>query len=98
MARFTKLPEHVRELVVVPGLEVVPREVGVARLRKVAGEAVAQAVRLEPFEVVREPHRVPAAGRELVALQVQEFVGGDVVGEDVVLAVRVQHRGEEQRR
>ena len=40
-----------------------------------------------------QPHGPILRGRNLVTLQVQELVGGYVLGEDIV-AVSLQHRGE----
>ena len=83
------------QFVVVARLEVSPGEVVVLRFGRVGGEDVAEHILLarEVVQVFVEPHGPVAAGRNLVVLQVEEFVGRHVVGQDVA-AFGLEHGGE----
>ena len=76
---------HGHEFVVVACLEVLPRKVVVLRLRRVGGQHIAQHVLLagQFLEVFVEPHRPAARGADFVVLEVEELVGGHVVGQDI---------------
>ena len=82
------------ELVVVAGLEVFPREVVVLRLGSVGRQHVAQHVLLagQLLKILVEPDGPVARGGNFAVLQIQEFVGRDVVGQDVA-ALGTEHGG-----
>ena len=73
------------QFVVVACLEVRPSEVVIFCLGSVGREDITQYVLFagEIIEVFVEPNRPVARGRNLVALEVEELVGGNVVGQDV---------------
>ncbi len=48
----------------------------------------------EILQVFVEPDGPVARGRDLVALEVQEFIGRDVLGQDEAVAIGLEHRGE----
>ena len=80
------------QLAVVAALEVLPGEVVVFGFRGVGGEHVAEHILLPwevPFVFVH-PYGPAAGSGNLVAFQVQEFVGGDVVGKDIV-SISLKH-------
>ena len=85
------------ELGVVAGLEVLPGKIVVLGLGSVGAEHVAQYVLLagKVPQVLVEPDGPVAGGGELVALEVEELVGGHVVREDVAVAVGLEHAGED---
>ena len=84
------------QLVVVSGLEILPRKVVVLRLRSVGREHITQYVLFvrEVGEIFVQPNGPIARGRNLAILEIQKFVGRNIVGQDV-FAVRFQHRGED---
>ena len=99
-----EVAEDVGEFGVDVGLEIVPREVSVLRLRQRLGEGVAEQVGREVVEGFVEPHGPAATRRELAAFEVEELVGGHVGGKDEAgallprcLVVRHQQRGEDER-
>ena len=79
------------QLVVVAADVLLPGEVRVARLRHVGRQHVTKRVRVVPVQVVRQPDGPVPAGGELEPLQVEELVGGNVVGQ-VEAAVAQKHR------
>ena len=79
------------QFVVVAPHELPPREIGIGRLRHVSRQQVAQRVGGVALQVVRQPDGPVAAGGQFLALDVQEFVGGDIVGQ-VQSPVSHQHR------
>ena len=84
------------QLVVIPCLEVLPREVVVLRLRGIGRQHVAQDVLLagEILKIFVQPDGPVARSRYLVALQVEELVGGYIVRQDVA-TLGLQHGGED---
>ena len=91
-----EVAEDGHQLAVVALLEVLPAEVVVLGLGGVGREHVAQHVLLarEVLQVLVRPHGPAARGRDLVAFEVEELVGGNVVREDEAVAVGLQHRRE----
>ena len=87
-----EVAEHGDELGVVALLEVLPGEVVVLGFGGIGGEHVAEHVLVagEVLLVLVHPDGPAAGGRELVALEVEELVGRDVVREDVI-AVGLEH-------
>ena len=90
-----EIAQNRNQLIVVAGLEILPCEVVVLGLGSVGCQRVAQCVLLagEVPEVFVKPYGPVARGRYLVILQIEELVGGYVVGQ-IVGAVGHQHRGE----
>ncbi len=88
-----EVAEHGHQLVVVACLEVGPCEVVVLGFGSVRREHVAQHVLLarEVAEVFVQPHGPVARGADFVALEVQELVGGHVVGQLESVAVGHEH-------
>ena len=84
------------EFGVVLELEVLPGEVVVLGFGGVGAEGVAEDVLLagELLQVLVEPYGPVAGGGDFVALEVEEFVGGHVGGQDVG-AVGMEHGGED---
>ena len=91
-----EVTEDSYQLIVVACLEVTPREVVVLRLGGIGREDVAQDVLLtgQILEVLIEPDGPVAARGDLVALEIEELIGGDVLGEDVG-AFGTEHRRED---
>ncbi len=87
-----EISEHGNQLIVVPGLKILPREVVVLGLRCIGSQHIAKHILHAGkfFEVFVQPDGpVPRSGY-LVPLEVQEFVGRHIVGKDV-FAVRLEH-------
>ena len=80
-----EVAEDRHQLAVVALLEVSPCEVVVLGLGGVGGEHVAEHIllALEVAQVLVEPDGPVARGRDLVAFEVEELVGGYVVGKIV---------------
>ena len=91
-----EVAEDGQQLVVVLGLEVAPCEVGILGFRRNGGEHITEGVLLagELLKVLVQPDGPVAGGRDLVAFEVQELVGGHIFGENVA-AFRLQHAGED---
>ena len=80
-----EVAQHGDQLRIVALLKVGPGEVVVFGLRHRGGEHVAQHVLLagEVRQVFVQPHGPVARGRQLLTLEVQEFVGRNLVGQNV---------------
>ena len=91
-----EVAEDGHQLAIVAGLEVLPREVVVLRLRGVGGQHIAQDVLLagEVLEVLIEPDGPVLGGRDLVSLEIEKLIGGHIVGEDKG-ALSLEHGGED---
>ncbi len=92
-----EVAEDCHQLGVVAALEVAPSEVVVLSLRGICGQDVAQHILL-PWEVAKvfvEPDCPVARCGNLVTFEVQELIGGHIVGELEIIAVGHQHRGED---
>ena len=87
-----EVAENGDQLRVVALLEVLPRKVVVLGLGSVGAQHVAEHVllALELLDEFVDPYGPAAGGRDLVAFQVQELVGGDIVRQDIV-AIGLQH-------
>ncbi len=85
------------KLVVVACLEVGPSEIVVLGFGSICSEHVAEHILLagEILKIFVEPYSPVARGGNLVAFEVEEFVGGNVVGELEVISVGHEHRGED---
>ena len=90
-----EVSEDGHQFAVVAGLEFLPGEVVVLGFGGVGGEHVTHHVGLarEVLQILVSPHRPVAGGGDLVALEVQELVGRNVVGK-YVSAVCLEHRRE----
>ena len=90
-----EVAEDGHQFAVVAGLEFLPGEVVVLGFGGVCGEHVAHHVCLarEVLQILVSPHRPVAGGGDLVAFEVQELVGRNVVRE-YVSAVSLEHRRE----
>ncbi len=88
-----EVPPVREQLVVVAAHELVPREVGVLRLRPAGGEVVAERVGVVAAEEVAHPDGDVPARRRLLALHRQVFARDDVVRQLQVVAVADEHRG-----
>ena len=84
------------KFVVVAGLEVCPGEVVVFGLRRIGSQHIAEHILLirEIHEVLVEPYRPVARGRDLVALEVEELVGRYIIRHDIA-AFCLEHRWED---
>ena len=85
------------QLIVIACLEIFPSEVIIFCLRCIGGQHVAQYILFtrQVHQILMQPNRPVARGRDLIALQVQELIGGDVI-RHVVTAVCLHHHGEDQ--
>ena len=85
------------KLAVVALLEVLPGEIVILGLGSVGREHVAQHILLagELFQVVVKPDSPVARGRDFLAFQVEELVGGHVIGQ-LVTALGHEHGRENQ--
>ena len=91
-----KVTQNSHQFIVVAGLEVLPGEVVILGLGSIGGEHIAQHVLLagEILEVFMQPHGPVARGGNLVVFEVEELVGGHIVGHHIV-AVGFHHRRED---
>ncbi len=90
-----EIAEDGHKLIVVARLEILPGEVVVLGLGCIGREHVAQHVLLagEVAQIFVEPYRPVAGGGYLVVLEIQEFVGGNIVGK-IERTVGHEHGGE----
>ena len=92
-----KIAEYGDQLAVVAGLEVLPAEIVVLGFRRIGGQDVPHHVCLarEIFKIFMSPDSPVAGSGDLVALEIEELVGRDVVRQDIAVAVGFEHRRED---
>ena len=79
-----EIPEDIGQFIVVARLEVLPREIGVLRLRRNRRETVPHGIGRKDLQVFVQPDRPVAARGQLLALDVQKLVGRDLGRQDEV--------------
>ena len=90
-----KVTENSHQFVVVASLKIFPSEVVVLGFGRIGSEHIAQNILLagEIHQIFVQPNSPVARGRNLVVFEVQKFVAGHIVGQDVA-AFGLQHSGE----
>ena len=80
-----KVAVHSHQFVVVASLEVLPRKVVILRFGRIRCKHIAQHVLFagQVLQVLIEPYRPVARGRNLVVLKIKELVGRHIVGQNV---------------
>ena len=91
-----EVTEDSDELIVIASLEVLPRKVIVLGLGSVGREHIAKDILLtgEILQILIEPYGPVAGGRDLVPFEVEELVGGDILGQDI-RPFGTKHSGED---
>ena len=91
-----EVAENCHQLGIVAHLEVLPTEIIVLGLRGVGRKHITQDVLLsgEILEILVGPDSPAARSRYLVAFEIQELVGRDVIRKDVAVAIGLEHRRE----
>ena len=79
-----EIAQNGHQFVVVTVLKVLPGKVIVLAFRGVGAEHITQYILFsrEIFQVLMEPYRPVPGGGNLIILQVQKFIGRNIVGQD----------------